>query len=129
MATTIATITLSSSTLLTDSLNLSVAMTVTGSDTTGIARTKAGGAKANASNALLYTAADFATEGYMYIKNVDADLAITVWADTTTDNPDVIKLKAGEWAFIPIAVGTTYKAYPTLGSGTPYIEWLVYGTE
>lgn len=127
MATTIATITLSSTTLLTDSLNLSVAMTVTGSDTTGIARTKAGGVKANSANALLYTAADFATEAYMYIKNVDDTLAITVWADTATDNPDIITLKAGEWAFIPIAVGTTYKAYPA--SGTPYIEWLVYGTE
>jgi len=125
MATTTATITLSSSTLLTDSLNMSVAMSVTGSDTTGIARTKTSVTKDSAA-ALLY-GGGFATEAYMYIKNVDATDSISVFTDTAADDADVIKLGPGQWAFLPVAIATVYRAYSS--ANTPYVEWLVYGTE
>ena len=138
MATTTATITLSSTDLLSDELALSTTTTLTKTgtgtgieDTTGLARAKViSTAKATASGQVtLYTADDFAAIPYLYIKNLDttAGNKIFIYDDTTTGDPLQFQLDAGDWGFIPMHGDKTYKAYATTNPTT--VEWMVMGKD
>ena len=122
MATTTATITISSTDLLTDELALSTTCTLTKTttatgieDTTGLNRKKiTSTAKGTASGQVtLYTADDFAAIPYLYIKNLatTAGHRIYVYDDTSTGDPLQFQLDAGDWGFIPMHGDKTYKAY------------------
>ena len=139
MATTTATITLSSVDLLTDELALTTTATLTQTgtatgieDTTGLARAKViSTAKATASGQVtLYTADDFAAIPYLYIKNLDttAGNKIFIYDDTTTGDPLQFQLDAGDWGFIPMHGDKTYKAYSP-GGNDPTVEWMVMGKD
>ena len=138
MATTTATITLSSVDLLTDELALTTTATLTQTgtatgieDTTGLARAKViSTAKATASGQVtLYTADDFAAIPYLYIKNLDttAGNKIFIYDDTTTGDPLQFQLDAGDWGFIPMHGDKTYKAYATTNPTS--IEFMVIGKD
>ena len=138
MATTTATITLSSVDLLTDELALTTTATLTQTgtatgieDTTGLARAKViSTAKATASGQVtLYTADDFAAIPYLYIKNLDttAGNKIFIYDDTTTGDPLQFQLDAGDWGFIPMHGDKTYKAYATTNPTS--IEFMVMGQD
>jgi len=138
MATTTATITLSSVDLLTDELALTTTATLTQTgtatgieDTTGLARAKViSTAKATASGQVtLYTADDFAAIPYLYIKNLDttAGNKIFIYDDTTTGDPLQFQLDAGDWGFIPMHGDKTYKAYATTNPTS--IEFMVMGKD
>jgi len=73
MATTTATITLTSTDLLTDSLSLSTTQTLYNGPnyTTGLQRLKVQATAVHATATVLYTADDFAASPYIYIKNTD----------------------------------------------------------
>ena len=122
MATTTATLVLSSADLLSDELALTTTATLTQTgtatgveDTTGLARAKViSTAKGTASGQItLYTADDFAAIPYLYIKNLDttAGNKIFVYDDTTSGDPLQFQLDAGDWGFIPMHGDKTYKAY------------------
>ena len=139
MATTTATITLSSTDLLTDELSLSTTATLTQTGTatgiehtTGLSRKKVTStAKATASGQVtLYTADDFAAIPYLYIKNTatTAGHKIYVYDDTTSGDPIQFQLDAGDWGFIPMHGDKTYKAYSP-GGNDPKVEWMVMGTD
>ena len=139
MATTTATITLSSTDLLTDELALSTtaSLTQTGTatgieHTTGLSRKKVTStAKATASGQVtLYTADDFAAIPYLYIKNTatTAGHKIYVYDDTTSGDPIQFQLDAGDWAFIPMHGDKTYKAYSP-GGNDPTVEFMVMGKD
>ena len=139
MATTTATITLSSADLLSNNIafststNLTQAGTATGIEyTTGLSRKKVTStAKGTASGQVtLYTADDFAAIPYLYIKNTatTAGHKIYVYDDTTSGDPIQFQLDAGDWGFIPMHGDKTYKAYYP-GGNDPKVEWMVMGTD
>ena len=139
MPTTTATITLSSSDLLSDELALSTTCTLTKTttstgieDTTGLNRKKiTSTAKGTASGQVtLYTADDFAAIPYLYIKNLatTAGHRIHVYDDTTSGDPLQFQLDAGDWGFIPMHGDKTYKAYSP-GGNDPSIEFMVMGQD
>jgi|TARA_A100001515_G_scaffold117307_1_gene99254 hypothetical protein len=139
MATTTATITLSSTDLLTDELALSTTATLTQTGTatgiehtTGLSRKKVTSTdKGTASGQVtLYTADDFAAIPYLYIKNTatTAGHKIYVYDDTTSGDPIQFQLDAGDWAFIPMHGDKTYKAYSP-GGNDPTVEFMVMGKD
>ena len=139
MATTTATLTLSSTDLLTDELALSTTATLTQTGTatgiehtTGLSRKKVTStAKGTASGQVtLYTADDFAAIPYLYIKNTatTAGHKIYVYDDTTSGDPIQFQLDAGDWAFIPMHGDKTYKAYSP-GGNDPTVEFMVMGKD
>ena len=138
MATTTATITLSSTDLLSDELALSTTTTLTKTGTgtgieatTGLARAKViSTAKGTASGQItLYTADDFAAIPYLYIKNLDttAGNKIFIYDDTTSGDPLQFQLDAGDWGFIPMHGDKTYKAYAS--NNPTSIEFMVIGKD
>lgn len=131
MGTITSTISIVSADLITDAISLSVADSATASHTTGIARMPiTSTSKGTASGqVVLYTASDFAATAYLYIKNAGTTATeyVNVYVDTATDDPDLLKLDAGEWAFLPLNADATLSAY-TSNSGT-LVEWMVYGTD
>ena len=138
MATTTATITLTSTDLLSDSLALTstATLTQTGSSTgiehtTGLSRKAViSTAKGTASGQVtLYTADDFAAIPYLYIKNTDTTPGnkIFIYDDTTSGDPLQFQLDAGDWGFIPMHGDKTYKAYATTNPTT--IEFMVLGKD
>ena len=138
MATTTATLVLSSADLLSDELALTTTATLTQTgtatgveDTTGLARAKViSTAKGTASGQItLYTADDFAAIPYLYIKNLDttAGNKIFVYDDTTSGDPLQFQLDAGDWGFIPMHGDKTYKAYAT--NNPTSVEFMVMGQD
>ena len=138
MATTTATITLSSTDLLSDELALTSTATLTQTGTatgiehtTGLARAKVTStAKGTASGQVtLYTADDFAAIPYLYIKNLDttAGNKIFIYDDTTSGDPLQFQLDAGDWGFIPMHGDKTYKAYATTNPTS--MEFMVMGKD
>ena len=112
MATVTKKLTITSTDLLSQSLNLSVSKSVTASATTGLARQAiTSPAKGTASGQVtLYTS------GY-----------ISVYADTSSDDPDLLYIPGGGFAILPLTGGVTLKAYATT-TGT-VVEFMVFGTE
>ena len=138
MATTTATLTLSSTDLLSDELALVTSCTLTKTttstgieDTTGLNRKKiTSTAKGTASGQItLYTADDFAAIPYLYIKNLETTVGnrIFVYDDTSTNDPIQFQLDAGDFAFIPMHGDKTYKAYATANPSS--IEFMVMGKD
>tara|TARA_R100000734_G_C3310264_1_gene101036 strand:+ start:240 stop:638 length:399 start_codon:yes stop_codon:yes gene_type:complete len=132
MGTITSEIILSSTDLLTDTLDINTTATITASHTTGLARRPiTSTAKGTASGQVtLYTSDDFTNkEVYLYVKNTDDTSTdyVYIFDDAVTGDPDWISLKGGEWAFLPIGYQTTLKAYAQT-SGT-VVEWMVFGTD
>ena len=139
MATTTATITISSADLVSDELALTSTATLTQTgtatgitQTTGLARKVVKStAKGTASGQVtLYTADDFAAIPYLYIKNTatTAGHKIYVYDDSTSGDPIQFQLDAGDWGFIPMHGDKTYKAYSP-GGNDPTVEFMVMGQD
>ncbi len=139
MATTIASINITSTDLLSDSLSLSAiaTLTQTGTNTgitmtTGLAKAKVTStAKGTASGQVtLYTADDYAAIAYLFVKNLatTAGHKIYIYDDTTSGDPIQFQLDAGDFAFIPMHGDKTYKAYSP-GGNDPHVEFMVLGQD
>ena len=139
MATTIASINITSTDLLSDSLSLSAiaTLTQTGTNTgitmtTGLAKAKVTStAKGTATGQVtLYTADDYAAIAYLFVKNLatTAGHKIFIYDDTTSGDPIQFQLDAGDFAFIPMHGDKTYKAYSP-GGNDPHIEFMVLGQD
>ena len=137
MATTTATITLSSTDLLSDELALSTTAVLTKTTTsTGVEHTTGmsrkiitATSKGASGEALLYTADDYAAIPYMYIKNAQttAGQKIYIYNDSTSGDPLWLQLDAGDWGFIPMHGDKTLKAYASNNPST--IEVMVIGVD
>ena len=131
MATVTSKLTLTSTDLLSQNLNLNVSTSITASATTGLARKAiTSTAKGTASGQVtLHTAADFTAPAYLYVKNTDSTASdhIIVYDATTSGNPILLKLQGGEFAFMPLNNSIDLKAY-AVTSGT-IVEFMVFGTE
>ena len=139
MATTTATITISSPDLLTDQLALTTSSTLTKTGTatgvehtTGLARKKVTSTAkgTTAGHATLNTADDYAAIPYLYIKNTatTAGHKIYVYDDSTSGDPIQFQLDALDWAFIPMHGDKTFMAYSP-GGNDPIVEWMVIGVD
>tara|TARA_R110002020_G_scaffold2532_3_gene12134 strand:+ start:311 stop:676 length:366 start_codon:yes stop_codon:yes gene_type:complete len=113
MATLSAKITLTSTDLLSDSLSFSVdnSLTVTtgGLERTSLTATTSGAA------VTLYAAASYAASSYIYLKNTDS--TTTDYVHVRISSADQIRLKGGEWAWIPWEAAVDVTVYVTT-SGT-----------
>ena len=130
MATVTASLTLTSSDLLTDSLSITTSMSKAAVDgTSGLGRKKiTSTAKGTASGqVVLTTASEYTSPNYIYIKNVDATATdyISVFDDAGGDL-DIVYLAGGDWCVLPIFAGAELKCYAAT-SGT-IVEWMVFGT-
>ena len=134
MATVTATIGLSSGSgdLTSDALDISLTkeITITDMATTGLARAKVQATAVHATATVLYTADDYAAGPYLYIKNTAAAATEYIWVydDTTSGDPQILKMAGGDWAFMPLKGDKTLKAYAPSGNN-PFIEWMVFGTD
>lgn len=131
MATVTPSFSITSSDLLSDNLSLSVSSSVTAANTTGLARRPVTStAKGTAAGQVtVYTASDFSAPAYLYVKNTDSTASnyIYVYADTAADDPVILKLAGGDFAFMPIDASVTLSSYST--AGTEVIEYMVIGTD
>jgi len=131
MATVTQKLTLTSSDLLSQTLNISVSKSVTASHTTGLARKAiTSTAKGTASGQVtLATSGEYTSPNYLFIKNTDTTETdyVSVYADTSSDDPDLFYIPGGGFAIIPLTSGLTLKAYATT-SGT-IVEYMIFGTE
>ena len=110
MATTTATITLSSTDLLSDELSLNTTATLTGADnSTGL--TLAGGLSrkktANTAEYTLFSAADYTDDKAhkVYLKNTETDAA--KYFEIQVAGTVVGRIWAGDWCLIPWSADTT----------------------
>ncbi len=130
MATVTAKLTITSANLLSQSLNLTATSTASATHTTGLARAAVTStAQGTASGQVtVYTASSYTAPSYLYIKNTSTVSTnyIYIYADDAADST-IVRLKGGEFAFIPTNSGVSLKAY-TATSGT-VVEYMVYGTE
>mgnify|MGYP003141649968 CR=1 FL=1 len=127
MATVTSKLTLSSTDLLSQTLNLSLTNAITVSHTTGLARAPITSTAIGTTSGqvTLYTADDFAAIAYMYVKNTDTTSANYIYVYTGSNI--WLKIAGGEFAFLPMVADDTLKAYAAT-SGT-VVEWMVFGTD
>ena len=132
MATTTAKLTLTSSDLTSDALNLTTTTTFTGNHTSGLAR------KAITSTAIgtasgqvtIDTADTYGSPALIYVKNTAAYDASANWIYLYhSGDPDGMfwQIGGGQFCYMPVSGDFTLKAY-TSTSGT-IVEYIVIGTE
>tara|TARA_R100000789_G_scaffold91191_1_gene89096 strand:- start:679 stop:1068 length:390 start_codon:yes stop_codon:yes gene_type:complete len=128
MATLTASITLTSTDLLTDSLSLTVSNNLTVLQG-GIFRSTVIATAAGGTATTIYTADDYAAPCYIYIKNTDATTTdyLYVYDDTSTGDPVELKLSGGEWAWMPTNADKTLRVYAAT-TGT-VVEYGIFGTD
>ncbi len=116
--------------MLYQTLKITSTSSATATHTTGLARAAVTStAQGTATGQVtLYTASDYAAPAYLYVKNTDTTATdyIYVYADDAADST-ILRLKGGEFAFLPMNAGVSLKAY-TATSGT-IVEFMVFGTE
>ena len=128
MATVRATLSLSTTTVMPTPVNIGVNMVVR-ADSGSVQRVKILGTAANSNPITVYKASDKLENAYLYIRNLtqEKEKYIYVFADTATDDPEVIKLGGGEFAFLPVQNDQTLKAYGT--DVDQMVEYAVFGLD
>lgn len=107
------------------SLSLSTTMDV---DSGSVIRAKV--ATTAASGAMtVHKANEKLVHSYLYIRNLDPvkENFLYVFADTTTDDPVVMKIGGGEFAFVPVQEDQLFKAYGT--KAEQLLEYGVFGLD
>ena len=114
-------LTMSSTNLTSDALNLSLSKVLTVAGDTRLFKVVTSTTKSN-----LLLAASYG-KSYVYLKNMDASIVISIGMDTEADdtiNDDAtdifMTLGGGEFAFFPWAA--TYNLHVDAASGTPTLE-------
>jgi len=127
MATVTPKLTLTSTDLLSQNLNLSVSTSITASHTSGLARAPITSTAIGTTSGqvTLYTADDFAAIAYLYVKNTDSTATNYIYVYTAANN--WLKIAGGEFAFLPLIADDTLKAYATTSGSI--VEWMVFGTD
>ena len=128
MGTVRASVSLSTSNVLATPVNITSAKTFT-ADAGSVTRVKVAGTTLATGNPTVYKASDKLDRAYLYIKNLATDLEkfVYLWADTTTDDPEIAKIGGGEFAFIPVPNDQTFKVYGT--DVDQVIEYAVFGLD
>jgi post-segregation antitoxin (ccd killing protein) len=114
MGTLRATLRLSSSDVLSTTLDLNVSVNVE-ADSGSIQRAKVLGVSAGSDAHVIHKANEKLNSSYLYIKNLDAvrENYLYVYEEGATDDPVIVKLAGGEFAFVPVDPTADLKAYGT----------------
>lgn len=128
MGTLRAVLTLASSNILSTALNINVQSTVD-ADSGNVIRGKILGTAAGSSAVTIYKASDKTGNAYVFIKNMDPEREnyIYVYADTSSDDPVIMKIAGGEFAFFPAKSDQVLKAYGT--KIDTVVEYGVFGQD
>ena len=128
MASIRANLTLNSATVLSSPLALSVAVSVE-ADSGSLIRGKVLGTSAGSDATVINKPSDKLDSAYIYIRNFAAEREqfIYVYADTTTDDPVIMKIAGGEFAYFPAQNDVSLKAYGT--QVDQIIEYGVFGLD
>jgi|DEB0MinimDraft_6_1074348.scaffolds.fasta_scaffold00499_8 hypothetical protein len=147
MASVRVTLGISSADVLTTALGLNVATTLTAdsgtmirakvADTSGaVAETSLGAADGTLNGITVYKANDKDTSAYVYVNNLATEFEDYIYLYNATDSDltydalvesSVAKIAGGEFAFIPVAVDKTFRAYGT--KVNQIIEYGVFGQD
>jgi len=126
MGTVRSSITVSSGDVLATAVNITSSKSIS-ADSGVVLRAKVRGVAAGDA-ITVYKADDKTTSAYLYVKNMDPELENYLYLINTTDsNGAVAKIGGGEFCFIPVFVGKTYKVYGTLVD--QMVEYLVFGQD
>jgi len=128
MGTVRATISLSSTTVMPTPVNIGANMTVS-ADSGTVQRVKILGTASDSNPVMIYKANDKLSNAYLYIKNLasEKEKYISIFADSASDDPTVVKLGGGEFAFIPVNSAQTLKAFGT--DVDQMVEFAVFGLD
>lgn len=128
MGTVRASLSLSTSTVMTSPITIGVNMTIN-ADSGNVQRVKVLGTSAGSNAITIYKASDKLENAYLYIKNMSSEKEkyIFVYADSSSDDPVVMKIGGGEFAFIPAKNDQTMKAYAT--DVDQMVEYAVFGLD
>ncbi len=128
MGTVRATISLSSTTVMPTPVNIGANMTVS-ADSGTVKRVKILGTASGSNPVMIYKANDKLSNAYLYIKNLasEKEKYISIFADSSNDDPTVVKLGGGEFAFIPVNSAQTLKAFGT--DVDQMVEFAVFGLD
>tara|TARA_Y100001938_G_C8048510_1_gene410303 strand:- start:412 stop:744 length:333 start_codon:yes stop_codon:yes gene_type:complete len=98
-------------------------------DSGHVQRVKVLGTAAGSDAITVYKASDKLENAYLYIKNMSAEKEkyIFVYADSSSDDPVVMKIGGGEFAFVPAKNDQTMKAYGT--DVDQMVEYAVFGLD
>tara|TARA_R100001198_G_C5216897_1_gene200336 strand:+ start:758 stop:1147 length:390 start_codon:yes stop_codon:yes gene_type:complete len=128
MATVTPKLTISSSDLLSQPVNISVSSSITATSG-GVERRKVAQTAVHADAVVLFTASDFSAPAYLFVKNTETTVTnyVYVYDDTTSGDPVILKLGGGQFAWMPLNAGLTIKAYGT--SADSIVEFGLFGTD
>jgi|TARA_B110000444_G_scaffold257068_1_gene294783 hypothetical protein len=128
MATVKATLSLSSTDVLTSALSLTVTSNLL-ADAGSLVRAKVKGTGADTDDLLIYKANDKLESAYVYIKNLDTEKENYIYLRNETESNSAVaaKIGGGEFAFIPVAVDKTYECIAT--KVDTLIEYGVFGLD
>jgi hypothetical protein len=101
-------------------------------DSGSIIKAKLKSTTAEASALTVYKADDKLTSAYLYVKNMSIESEKYVYVYNDSDNDDLVaKIGGQEFAFIPVAVDKTFKAYYSGGNTglQPMVEYAVFGLD
>ena len=128
MGTVRATLSLSTSTVMTSPISIGVNMTIN-ADSGNVQRVKVLGTSSGSDAITVYKASDKLENAYLYIKNLSTEKEkyLFVYADSSSDDPVVMKIGGGEFAFIPAKNDQTMKAYGT--DVDQMVEYAVFGLD
>lgn len=122
---------LSSNDVLTAPFTISVDTSLS-ADSGSIIKAKLKSTTAEASALTVYKADDKLTSAYLYVKNMSNESEKYVYVYNDSDNDDLVaKIGGQEFAFIPVAVDKTFKAYYSGGNTglQPMVEYAVFGLD
>lgn len=128
MATVKATLSLSSTDVLTSPLSLSVTANLL-ADAGSLIRAKVKGTAADTDDLVVYKANDKLERAYVYIKNLETEKENYIYLRNETESNTALaaKIGGGEFAFIPVAVDKTYECIATRVD--TLIEYGVFGLD
>ena len=128
MGTVRASLSLSTSTVMTSPISIGVNMTIN-ADSGHVQRVKVLGTAAGSDAITVYKASGKLENAYLYIKNMSSEKEkyIFVYADSSSDDPVVMKIGGGEFAFVPAKNDQTMKAYGT--DVDQMVEYAVFGLD
>jgi len=121
-------VTLATDDVLATPVAITAAKTFT-ADAGSVTRVKLAPTSSAAGNPVIYKASDKLDRAYLYIRNLATDLEkfVYLWADGSTEDIDIAKIGGGEFAFIPVPNGQTFRAYGT--DVDQLVEYAVFGLD
>lgn len=128
MGTLKASLTLSTADVLSSDVQLTCSSSVN-ADSGSMMRVKLLGTSAGSDAITIYKASDKVDNAYVYIKNMDAEREnyIYVYADSASDDPVIMKIAGGEFAYFPAKSDQVLKAYAT--KVDTIVEYGVFGLD